>query len=299
MGVVWSPTFATGLNLALDWWNIRIENTIVADAPDTILNDCYVQSIASRCSPQLFTRDPALGYINFLQFGGRNAGFREVEGVDFDVSYRTTTDLGTFSVVANNSYTSKDVSVSTNDPRVPLSAVCIAGSGSTTFRVRSNVNAGWTRGAFGVSWIARYYPSIKEGCTCFVPGNTGPALEPNLECDDIGFKPTGLVTGTTSQLTRRVRHGSNTFHDIEFRFEAPWNASVAIGANNVFERSGPVMYSQPNANVSYYGGFDIGRFIYMRYTQKFQALFSFVNKAPGFRGPFLLAIREVPVLTSL
>jgi iron complex outermembrane receptor protein len=29
------------------------------------------------------------------------------------------------------------------------------------------------------------------------------------------------------------------------------------------------MYSQPSANFSYYGGYDIGRFIYMKYQQRF------------------------------
>ena len=32
---------------------------------------------------------------------------------------------------------------------------------------------------------------------------------------------------------------------------------------------GLVIYSQPSANTSYYGGFDIGRFVYMKYTQHF------------------------------
>ena len=63
--------------------------------------------------------------------------------------------------------------------------------------------------------------------------------------------------------------GSNTFNDVQIRWKAPWDATIAIGANNVFERYGPVMYTQPSANVSYYGGFDIGRFVYMKYTQKF------------------------------
>ena len=29
------------------------------------------------------------------------------------------------------------------------------------------------------------------------------------------------------------------------------------------------MYSQPNSGYSYYGGFDIGRFVYMKYQQRF------------------------------
>ena len=59
------------------------------------------------------------------------------------------------------------------------------------------------------------------------------------------------------------------FNDLQFRWKAPWNATVSVGANNAFNKVGPVLYSQPSANVSYYGGFDIGRFYYARYTQRF------------------------------
>jgi iron complex outermembrane receptor protein len=264
-GVVWSPNFLEGLNLSLDWWNIRIENTIVADAPTTILNDCFILGIASRCSSQLFTRDPALGYINFMSFGGRNAGYRDVEGYDFDASYRFDTEnWGVFTIASNTTYTQKDVLISTNDPRVPLSAV---GSGST-FRVRSNLNLGWTFGDFGVSWMARYYSSMKEGCTYFIPGST----TPNLECEEIVLAPTGVVPGPgviSTALSRRHRVGSNTFNDLQLRWNAPWDATFSLGANNLFDRVGPVLYSQPSANVSYYGGFDIGRFVYAKYTQRF------------------------------
>ena len=261
-GLVWSPNFIAGLNVAVDWWNIRIENTIVADSPTQILNDCYVAAITSRCSSALFTRDPALGYVNFLAFGGRNAGYREVEGYDLEIGYRFATErFGTFSIGSTTTYTDKDVSVSTNDPRVPISAVGAPG----IFKIRSNLNLTWQYGDFGFSWNARYYSEMFESCTYFIPGST----TPNLECNNIQDRPTGLVTGTTSQLTRRNYVGSNTFNDVQLRWNAPWNATIAIGANNVFNRVGPIMYSQPSSNVSYYGGFDVGRFGYVRYSQKF------------------------------
>ena len=66
-------------------------------------------------------------------------------------------------------------------------------------------------------------------------------LEANLECNKIGYAPTGNVTGTTSAIRRRNKMGSNTFNDVQFRWEAPWNATIAVGANNVFEKVGPVM----------------------------------------------------------
>lgn len=264
LGMVWSPEFATGLNLALDWWNIRIENTIVADSPSLILDDCYVQGIASRCSAALFTR--AADGTPHVTFGGRNAGYREVEGYDFDVTYRWDWDqVGAFRLSSNTTYTSKDVLVSTNDPVYPLSAVGV----TSTFRVRSNFNLGWERGILGASWMIRYYSKMAEGCTYFVPGLN----EPNLECNQVQFAPTGaLVPGTSeprSAIRRRNISGSTAFNDVQFRVQLPWDATVALGANNVFEKIGPVMYTQPSANVNYYGGFDIGRFIYMKYTQKF------------------------------
>jgi iron complex outermembrane recepter protein len=259
IGAAWSPSFAEGLYMSLDWWKIRISDTIVTDTATQQLNDCYVQGIASRC---LFTRDGTQGYVDNMLLAGTNAGFRKVEGFDFDVSYRLNTEnWGNFRFLSNTTYTAKDYFVSTNDPRKPLSSVGF----TSTFRIRSNLNVGWEKGNFGATWTARYYSSMKESCTYFLTGST----TANLECNDIGFAPNGNVTGTTSQLTRVNRNGSNTFHDLQLRWNAPWDATISVGANNLFERYGPVMYTQPSANVSYYGGFDIGRFMYMKYTQKF------------------------------
>ncbi|MGY4515015.1 iron complex outermembrane receptor protein [Lysobacter sp. HA18] len=266
IGAVWSPPFLTGFNMSIDWWKIRIADTIVTDSPSQILSDCYVSGIASRCSPQLFTRDPSLGYINFMSYGNRNAGFRKVEGYDVDFSYRLATDAwGTFNANLNSTYTAKDYFVSTNDPTYPTSGVGF----TSTFRIRSNFNLGWQKGPWGATWTARYYSPMKETCTYVIPGST----TPNLECEEITYAPTGAYVGTTttpaSSISRRHVVGSNTFHDVQLRWEAPWKATVAVGANNVFNHIGPVMYTQPSANVSYYGGFDIGRFWYMRYTQRF------------------------------
>ncbi|MBL8256568.1 iron complex outermembrane receptor protein [Pseudoxanthomonas japonensis] len=265
LGAVWSPSFIEGLNISLDWWKIRIGDTIVTDSPTQMLNDCFIQGITSRCSPTLFTRDAALGYVNFLSFGNRNAGFRKVEGFDFDVAYRWSTEnFGNFNVSSNTTYTAKDYFVSTNDPTYATSGVGF----TSAFRIRSNLGVNWQMGAWGVSWTARYYSSMKEGCTYFTTGSTAA----NLECNEIVYAPTGVIRpdGTPdSAISRRNRVGSNTFNDVQVRWDAPWNATISIGANNVFEKVGPVMYTQPSANVSYYGNFDIGRFVYMKYTQKF------------------------------
>ncbi len=283
IGLVYSPSFVEGLNVALDWWKVRIDDTIVGDAPTTILNDCYVQGIASRCVASVdgrpgFSRDPGNG-IPLVIFANRNAGFRKAEGYDFDISYRWTTEnFGRFTAVSNSTYTAKDFFVSTDDPTFATSGV----SFNSQFRIRSNLNVGWDYGSFGASWTTRYFSAIKEGCAYVTPQlpNTAanrpnrapPVTESHLECNEIVDAPNGSFRADgspDSALSRRNRTGATVFNDVQVRYQTPWNATVAVGANNVFEKLGPVLYNQPSANVSYYGGFDIGRFLYMRYTQRF------------------------------
>ncbi len=263
-GLVWSPGFAPGLNLTLDWWKVRVAQAITTDFPTQILEDCYVQGITSRCAS--FTRDPVTGVVNFLRYGGINAGYRKVEGYDLDLSYRFDTEnWGDFTVQSSTTYTAKDYLVTTDSPRLALSQVGLSSVNSTTFRIRSTLGVGWKLGNFGIDWASRYYSGLKEACVYFIPGST----EANLECNDVHYGPTGNLTGTTSALQRYRQVGSNTFHDIQAHWNAPWDAVIAIGANNVFDHMGPVMYANPSSSFLYYGGFDVGRFVFMKYTQKF------------------------------
>jgi len=285
VGFVWSPGFAEGLSIGMDWWKIRIGNTIVDDSPTDMLNDCYIQGIASRCAASVggapgFTRDMNQGGIPVVQFASRNSGFRKAEGIDMDVSYRWNhVRFGNFSVQSSSTYTLNDYAVTTNDPRHALSSVGVAGRSRTTFRLRSNLGLGWNYGDFSANWNLRYYSGMQESCTYFTaqPQQNGvptaaPIMEAHHECNNIRYAPTGVINADgslQSELRRRRKVGSTTFNDVQFSWQAPWEATVSVGANNVFGHYGPIMYTQPSANFAYYGGFDIGRFVYVKYQQRF------------------------------
>lgn len=248
-GLVYSPSYVQGLDIALDWWKIRIDDTMVSDSPNEILSDCYVAGIESRCA--MFSRDPQLHIVNDLTYGLRNAGYSLVEGWDLSVGYRIPTDAyGNFSINSDSSYFSRYESKSTNDPTTPISQSVSFGS---TFRLRSNLVLGWEYKNIGLTWSARYYSSMKEECFfdeyCNIPNYASPA--------------------TRGQVIPHQRWGSTTFNDVQFRIKAPWNGAWTIGVNNVFDRFGPIGFSQPSSNFAYYGGFDIGRFWYFKYSQKF------------------------------
>jgi len=246
LGLVWSPSFISGLNASLDWWNIRIENTIVGDTPTDLLNDCYLRGIESRCTG--FTRNAA-GNVTSLNFGLRNAGYQETEGFDFDVTYRFETSFGNFTTALLNTYVSKNEIKQDNSDNPPSQQNGFGGN----FRLRSNLSVNWQWDDWSVTWSARYYSGSKEPCffddRCTQPDYTAPEFNgENFPINEIG---------------------SNTFHDLQVAYTLPWNATVAVGANNVFDHWAAPSYNQPNSGYSYYGGYDIGRFIYMKYQQRF------------------------------
>jgi iron complex outermembrane receptor protein len=259
LGVVYSPSWIQGLDVSLDWYRIRINNAITGDTINQMLSDCYVLGVASRCAPGLFTRDPTgvttggKGVVNYALRAGINQGWRETEGYDLGVNYRLPEfSFGRFALHWDTTYVSRLDVKSDNNPDTPVSPQTGYGG---NFRIRSNASVDWTLGDFGATWTARYYSSIKEDCSYDKKG--GP------ECN----MPGHVAPDTGPQPTNRV--GSNTFHDMQVRWNAPWNGAVALGVNNVFNHQPPILYSHPNSQFFTYGGFDIGRFYYLRYTQKF------------------------------
>ncbi|MCE7031906.1 TonB-dependent receptor [Lysobacter sp. GX 14042] len=247
LGIVYSPSYVEGLSIGVDWWNIEIKDTVVSDTPNQMLFDCYVALIESRCAG--FTRDPVTGIVDDLTYGYRNAGFTNTEGFDVDVGYRVNTDYGRFGLQWATTYVSKYEMKATNDEDIPVSQYNGFGS---YFRIRSNLNLNWSMGDFAANWGTRYYSGTKDSCyadRCNIPEYQAP--------------------DTQGEVVSYHRVGGTTFHDLQVSWNAPWNAKVSVGANNVFDSYGPVMHSQPNSNYAYYGGYDIGRFVYMKYQQRF------------------------------
>ena len=248
VGLVYSPSWVEGVSLALDWWNITIDNTLVSDSPNQMLSDCYVALIESRCAG--FTRDPVTGIVNDLTYGLRNAGYQETEGFDFDLSYRLGTDYGNFAATWQNTYVTRNNLKTTNEETTPESVYVSFGG---NFRLRSNLNLNWENGPYSVNWGMRYYSAMKEECYF----------------DSICNIPDYAAPDTQGQNVPMNRTGSNTFHDVQFAVKTPWDATVAVGANNVFNHYAAPAYDQPNSSFAYYGGFDIGRFVFMKYQQRF------------------------------
>ncbi len=248
LGLVWSPRWVQGLDVSLDWYRYEIEDMIISDSSNRILRDCYVLGDASRCAGITRAAD---GHISAMYYGLANLGQMETEGYDFGVKYRLPeTPFGNFNFDWQTTYTASYDQSAQNADGEKIMVGYVGSPG--VFRVRSNLGVNWEMGDFGVSYMARYYSGMKESCISLADG----------WCD----APKHIANGEADPLRNT---GSNTFHDLQVNWQAPWNATIAVGANNVFDHRGALQYSAPNSNFAYYGGFDIGRFLYMKYTQRF------------------------------
>ena len=252
-GIVWSPQWVDGLDFSLDWFKVDIDDAIVGDSATSILFDCYVAGNESRCAT--VARDPATHKVTELFSGLNNVGTVSTEGYDFGVNYRLPEfSFGKFSVNWQSSYTSVYDQKADNAPDTLV--VGYVGTPGV-FRVRSNLGLNWEKGDYSLTYMARYYSGMKEGCILDKNG------VPTRPCNDVDHVN---ILGKADPLNHT---GSNVFHDLQFSVKLPWNATASLGANNITDHEGPIMFSQPNSSFSYYGGFDIGRFWYMKYQQRF------------------------------
>lgn len=261
-GVVYSPSFVEGLDITLDWYNIKLDQVIVGRSAQATLNGCY-QDVGSTGGPTStaerdlfcsFVQRDAAGNILSLRQSSFNLAQGEVEGYDFQVGYRMPeTSWGSFRFQWDSTYQTK------ND----LFGTVGEYNGAPTWRLRSNLTTTWTKGDFDATWAARYYSALDEAC----PFNSNGYFEYGITPTDLCNKD---VLGGSGEVIAEENHiGSRVYHDLQVGWKTPWNAKVSIGGRNVFAKDPPI--TRNSFAHSFDGAYDLpgGGFYYLQYVQKF------------------------------
>ena len=88
VGFVFTPTFLSGFNLTVDYFNIKVAN-VISQLPNLTVISCLNGS-AQACG--LFHRDPATGQLfgnnGYIIAPFTNTGFLKTSGVDLEANYR-------------------------------------------------------------------------------------------------------------------------------------------------------------------------------------------------------------------
>jgi iron complex outermembrane recepter protein len=253
IGFVYSPSYLTGFNATVDWYKYTVRNVISSIQPNEVLDNCYELGIAADCA--LFQRSAADNFqVSNLFMGAENQGYMDTAGYDVDLSYTLPKfSFGQFKIDSHSTYITKF-----NVLQYPGVPVTYEAGMLSNWRLRSNFTVSWEFHNFGAQWTARYFSPLKDACYN-VLDTAVPCQLPNYYTPGVGITPMQQVP-------------SVTFNDLQVYWNAPWRGTIAVGVNNIFNRVGPYAYGSYNgfdANYVYNPAYDYGRFVYVRYSQKF------------------------------
>ncbi len=264
-GIVYSPSWAAGLNFTLDWYQIKLEQVLSTRTANNVMASCFNPATFDPNGPfadfaaqravfcPLVTRNSSNGDLIAVNTRPFNIASGKVEGYDFQVTYAMPeTAWGKFSFQWDNTYQTE------ND----LFGTVGEYNGSPTWRLRSNITTSWQKGDWDATWAMRYYSAMDEGCTDYAN-----LFEYGITPTDIC--PHDIYDANGNYLRSENRIGSRLYHDVQVGLKLPWNAKVSAGARNIFGKDPPIVRN--SFAQSFDGAYDLpgGGFFYLQYNQKF------------------------------
>ena len=245
VGVVYQPEFLPGLNVSVDYFNIKVDKYISGVGADTILNKCYLQNDNSYCG--LIIRD-TVTHTLFLNSSGptghtvnltTNTGSLRTSGVDFNGAYHTDLDavgltgLGGVSATFVGTWLDRlESAVLPGDPFVNCAGLygtqCSGRPGSAvpSPKWRHKARLTWNTpysvmgvGGLGLSVQWRHFSSVKLDATDSNPALNNPAGQPASD----------LVLG------------KRDYFDLLATFKVMDKYNFRVGVNNVFDKDPPLV----------------------------------------------------------
>jgi outer membrane receptor protein involved in Fe transport len=273
VGLVWQPSFIPGLNLTVDYFDIKVEDYISNIGANTIILGCFNGTNPEFCS--LVHRD-AVGGIRspqgFVTDTVQNTGGLHTAGVDVSAGYRTGLDtfgvqnMGSIAVNFVGTYLDKleTTVLKGGQPEdcagLYGSANCDSLGGSTgpnpkwRHKARLTWNTPyqyWWMSNLALSAQWRFFSSVKADTTSSNP----------------------LLAGTTPPTD--VKLGARSYMDLLATFKIKDNYSFRFGVNNVLDQDPPLAGQSncptPSCNQNVYPQtYDsLGRYFFMGLTVDF------------------------------
>ncbi len=86
LGVVFQPTFAQGLSLSVDWWDIKLKGALATPSLNQIIQFCY-EGNQAQCANITRAGGPGTAITRMIQ-APFNLAVQKTRGIDFEGSYR-------------------------------------------------------------------------------------------------------------------------------------------------------------------------------------------------------------------
>ena len=245
VGLIFQPEFVPGLVMSVDWFNIRIEDTISSFGAENTLQACYANNDAAACSR--IRRNPLgqlwLGAGNVIDTS-INIGALETSGIDINATYAGL-EIGSFGELSFNlTGTYLQELISESGPGI-AAYDCVgffAGScGTPNPQWRHQFRTGWeTPWNLNLALTWRYYDEVEQ------------------------FRaPAGRIDSVL---------GAQNYFDLVGTYNFSEKASVVMGVNNILDSDPDINGSvgtTGNGN-TYPQTYDaLGRYLFARVRVKF------------------------------
>lgn len=208
-GFVLQPEGLHGLEVAVDWVDVRIENVITNLFSGDLARACFDNYSYPNQYCDYFTRhppgSPLAGQISFVQSGYVNGAFQSMEGITAESRYHHDFGggLGEFGIAASYFGLREELGSATG--LVTTDTLETIGSPKHSAQLRLT----WRRGPFGAAWQTNYV-SEQLYNRAF-----------DVEARDI------------------LEVGSSTTHDLSANFAATGNLKVWLAVTNLFDAAPP------------------------------------------------------------
>jgi len=238
LGIVYQPMFLEGLSLTVDYYDVEITDAITQIPGSTKLDVCYnTPGLAHDfCSAESFTRSALSGDVDFLSAVPVNTGKETIKGVDFGLVYNfdisgiaTTFDWKTTLL---NEY---EITPFNGAAPIVLDGNIGGGNGGYSSQ-QSYVSMNFQ----GNKWTGNYAIQV-----------IGKGNDFNASAPAIGSKIDTV-----------------TYHYLQGSYVVSENATVAVGIDNLFDKSAPYVASWTDANTDTMTYDLTGRRGYVRLTYK-------------------------------
>ena len=270
-GVVWQPSFVPGLNLSVDYFDIKVDKFIAGLGANLIIGQCLTTSNPFFCS--LVHRSPGsnslfLDPTGFIQDTTLNTGSLKTTGVDVNVGYRT--DVSRFGLGDNGSLAFSMVGTwldKLNTQPLPggptynckglYGTVCGIPAPEWRHKARLTWNTPYSYGdwvnslSFSAQW--RYFGKVKLD-----------AYESDPQLNNPG-----------QQYETDRTFTSRSYIDLTANFTVHKNLNFRVGVNNVFDKDPPITGSSNCPAGACNGGtfpqvYDaLGRFVFVGLSADF------------------------------
>lgn len=222
IGGVFTPSFAPGVALTVDYYDIKVKDAIAQVGRDLSIEQCLLTGLADFCDN--VTRNAATGFVTRVDDQLINIGKIRTKGIDVGLRYgRALNWFGDDRIDLTANYTYLIDFKQQANPSAPVEEF----AGEVGYaKHRANVRATYGMDGFSLSWTVNYI---------------------GKSVGDKDFIGDDTVYGDTLTLDEMNRVGDRFYHDAQLRYDIGEDKqySVMFGVDNLFDSKPPFLPGTP------------------------------------------------------